>query len=240
MYQCHGSNVGPVGAIRSGNGGLTGGVPFVARPLAFGQTVDHYDESQQTFVVRPLESHSGRYDTNQPYVLAFPGMAQSGAGWAPPSMPVDEERCGPLDTKRAQCVTAFAWQQGVSPNDRSYPVRAGDYAGSVSSTRCDAVAGQFGVRRLTPRECERLQGFPDDWTLMVQEVTNKRGMTAEELLYYTNAFVRVYHRLPTADDLAQLMSDSARYRMLGNAVAVPVVEWIGRRIVEVESHPIQG
>ena len=50
-------------------------------------------------------------------------------------------------------------------------------------------------RRLTPRECERLQGFPDDWTLI---------------------------------DGA---SDSARYRALGNAVAVPCVEWILRRLV---------
>ena len=50
-------------------------------------------------------------------------------------------------------------------------------------------------RRLTPRECERLQGFPDDWTLV---------------------------------DGA---SDSARYRVLGNAVAVPCVEWILRRMV---------
>jgi DNA (cytosine-5)-methyltransferase 1 len=51
----------------------------------------------------------------------------------------------------------------------------------------------IGVRRLTPRECERLQGFPDDWT---------------------------------ADQ-----SDAQRYRQLGNAVAVPVVEWIARRLV---------
>lgn len=64
------------------------------------------------------------------------------------------------------------------------------------------IAGQFGVRRLTPTECERLQGFPDDWT----------------------AF----------DEYGKPISDSARYRMLGNAVAVPVVEWIARRIVAVE------
>jgi len=51
------------------------------------------------------------------------------------------------------------------------------------------------VRRLTPRECERLQGFPDDWTLV------------------------------------DSMADSPRYRMLGNAVAVPVAEWIGRRML---------
>lgn len=57
------------------------------------------------------------------------------------------------------------------------------------------AVGGFGIRRLTPRECERLQGFPDDWT-------------AEQ-------------------------PDSARYRQLGNAVAVPCAQWIGRRIVEV-------
>lgn len=54
-----------------------------------------------------------------------------------------------------------------------------------------------GVRRLTPTECERLQGFPDGWT---------------------GGF-----------------ADSVRYKMLGNAVAVPCAEWIGRRIVEIES-----
>ena len=50
-----------------------------------------------------------------------------------------------------------------------------------------------GVRRLTPRECERLQGFPDDWTAG--------------------------------------QADSHRYRQMGNAVCVPVAEWIGHRIV---------
>src|SRR5690606_17316823 len=61
-------------------------------------------------------------------------------------------------------------------------------------------AVMFGaVRRLTPRECERLQGFPDDWTLLDEKT-----------------------------------ADSPRYKAIGNAVAVPVAEWIGRRIVEVE------
>lgn len=77
-------------------------------------------------------------------------------------------------------------------NDRSYPVRSGDYSGSVSSSRVDAVSGNFGVRRLTPIECERLQGFPDNFT--------------------------------------SGQSDSSRYRMMGNAVCVPVAEWIARRM----------
>src|SRR6266545_115357 len=55
------------------------------------------------------------------------------------------------------------------------------------------------VRRLTPRECERLQGFPDDWT--------------------------------AADANRQPISDAARYRAIGNAVAVPVIAWIGRRLL---------
>jgi len=51
------------------------------------------------------------------------------------------------------------------------------------------------VRRLMPIECERLQGFPDDWTAG--------------------------------------QKDTPRYKQMGNAVAVPVVEWILNRLVSV-------
>ena len=57
------------------------------------------------------------------------------------------------------------------------------------------IATSTNVRRLTPIECERLQGFPDDWTAG--------------------------------------QSDSNRYKQMGNAVAVPVVEWIIQNIVDV-------
>lgn len=59
-----------------------------------------------------------------------------------------------------------------------------------ASQQSPSVQGVTGmaVRRLTPVECERLQGFPDNWT--------------------------------------EGQSDSARYKQMGNAVAVPVVEWI--------------
>lgn len=93
-FQCHGSNVGPMGTLRSGNGNESGGVPFVA---------------------------------------------------------------------------------------------------------------SSGVRRLTPRECERLQGFPDDYTRIPW-----RGKSAEEC------------------------PDGPRYQALGNSMAVPVMGWIGKRIQDVE------
>lgn len=64
-----------------------------------------------------------------------------------------------------------------------------------------AVANAMQVRRLTPRECERLQGFPDDYTAIPW-----RGK-------------------PAAD-----CPDGPRYKALGNSWAVPVVRWIGQRI----------
>lgn len=59
------------------------------------------------------------------------------------------------------------------------------------------------VRRLTPRECERLQGFPDDYTLIPW-----RGKPEEEC------------------------PDGPRYKAIGNSKAIPVVRWIGRRLLE--------
>lgn len=61
----------------------------------------------------------------------------------------------------------------------------------------NGVATETVVRRLTPLECERLQGAPDGWT--------------------------------------EGQADSPRYRQLGNAVAVPVFEWVGRRLSEVDA-----
>lgn len=68
---------------------------------------------------------------------------------------------------------------------------------NLSPTLHNGSATAVGVRRLTPTECERLQGFPDGWTAG--------------------------------------QSDTQRYRQLGNAVAVPVAQWLAGRIVEVTS-----
>lgn len=62
------------------------------------------------------------------------------------------------------------------------------------------VVCQDGVRRLTPKESERLQGFPDSWTL-------PEGLNMDE------------------DEI-----DTLRYEAIGNAVSVPVIEWIANRV----------
>lgn len=81
------------------------------------------------------------------------------------------------------------------------PNITGPITETVDSTKPPRVAGpSTGVRRLTPRECERLQGFPDDWTL-------------------------VPHREKPA-------ADGPRYKAIGNSMAVPVMRWIGQRILQ--------
>ena len=79
--------------------------------------------------------------------------------------------------------------------------------GTCNTLQCNtgdqriSVAQDTAVRRLTPRECERLQGFPDDHTLIPW-----RGKAAENC------------------------PDGPRYKALGNSMAVPVMRWIGERI----------
>jgi DNA (cytosine-5)-methyltransferase 1 len=94
------------------------------------------------------------------------------------------------------------------------------------------------VRRLTPMECERLQGFPDGYTLIPNK--GKRGKNR----WYAAMLVHLARRdsaIATSPegyfytDLALLEAlaccpDTPRYKALGNSMAVPVVEWIGRRI----------
>jgi DNA (cytosine-5)-methyltransferase 1 len=89
-----------------------------------------------------------------------------------------------LDRLQAPAVAYDEFNDSI--NDVHHTLRAGtkQSTGVVTST----------VRRLTPTECERLQGFPDNWT--------------------------------------DGQADSHRYKQMGNAVAVPVVEWIINRIIK--------
>ena len=88
------------------------------------------------------------------------------------------------------------------------------------------------VRRLTPRECERLQGFPDDWTLIpwkAHQAWAKRKGTSASGESFEEFLIRMTGRglrQPTTHDCP----DGPRYKALGNSWAVPCVRWIGRRI----------
>ncbi len=68
-----------------------------------------------------------------------------------------------------------------------------------------AIRQGLSIRRLTPTECERLQGFPDGFT-----------------------------QIPYRNKPAEKCPDGPRYKALGNSMAVPVMKWIGERIATVE------
>jgi DNA (cytosine-5)-methyltransferase 1 len=68
------------------------------------------------------------------------------------------------------------------------------------------IATPMAVRRLTPVECERLQGFPDNWSRI-----SWKGKPEEEC------------------------PDGPRYKACGNSMAVPVMRWIGERIAAVDA-----
>lgn len=82
-----------------------------------------------------------------------------------------------------------------------------DVSLTLATTNAQALfSGEQSVRRLTPRECERLQGFPDGWTQVPY-----RGKPAGEC------------------------PDGPRYKAIGNSMAVPVMEWIGERVSMAEA-----
>lgn len=154
VYQCHGNNVGPMGTVRSGNGGLTGGVPFIVNAA----------ESCAK------ESHARESDTAR----CLDGFGAEG--------------------NQGGTVVAFDKYNQAETGDIGCTIGAGSR--QHNNAHLPHLISGMMVRRLTPTECARLQGFPDDWL-----------------------------------DLDPPLSDSAKYRMLGNAVCVPVARWLGAQIV---------
>ena len=101
-------------------------------------------------------------------------------------------------TMRAKGVSE---QQAVAfAQNQLGEIRVGEVANTIntnsnaSGRNTPMVQTDMQVRRLTPRECERLQGFPDDWTAL------------------------------------EKAADGPRYKALGNSMAVPVINWIGRSL----------
>ena len=94
------------------------------------------------------------------------------------------------------------------------------------------VAYDLQVRRLTPRECERLQGFPDDWTAVPYgRATKPEKMDADFAKYLMRGGVMTF------EQCLQAAADGPRYKALGNSMAVPCMEFIGRRIDHHLTHP---
>ncbi len=133
--------------------------------------------------------------------------------------PNDSRVTGPHDVAPS-CVSRYGTGGGNVPlvqeavavdtynhalQEKAVPIR------STASDICHTggvinPADRMAVRRLSPRECERLQGFNDDHTM-----------------------------IPWRNKPADQCPDGPRYKALGNSMAVPCMAWIGKRIARVEN-----
>lgn len=179
-------------AIAFGGNNTQGPVSVATACNAHGSR--RYDFESETFI---LSSNYGQYEEGQLPVLRATGGA-AGPGSEAIITNTFNGYTGGVDDNDAQgnhLVIEFDASRGQYTGDIAAPLRVnGARKPGVNDGKPDnmCISGQMGVRRLTPLECERLQGFPDNFTAG--------------------------------------QSDSARYRQLGKAVAVPAVRWLGKRI----------
>lgn len=173
------------------------------------------DFESETFLVQPTIVHGTQdpcVSTETAFALGRNNGGENVLAFDTTQITSAENRCNP------------------QPGDPCHPLAAGAHAPAIAiqaeALRTNPASGPDGVgvradlaytllvrreiqcvnfaqqvRRLTPRECERLQGFPDDYTL-----------------------------IPWRKKPASECPDGPRYKALGNSWAVPCVRWIGQRI----------
>ena len=157
--------------------------------------------------------------------VAFRGFGQDGfvpREVAPPVLASDGGTVGPPVVFESR----FARNGRGAPESVASPLKA-QSGGSGRGDGAPLLATCLAVRRLTPRECERLQGFPDDHTL----IPNYR----QKLRLDENAEIAAYLGIEL-DEAKRLGAtpDGPRYKAIGNSMAVPVMRWLGARIDHVD------
>ncbi len=139
--QCHGSNVGEMGTLRKGDGGVTSGVPFVFEPKA---------SSHQSMNPNSLAPALGTTKEPAVYTHALTGEGHDASE--------DGTRRGtPLVAFDTTQITSKVNRSSPKPGDPCHPLAAGAHPPAITGS---------AVRRLTPVECEKLQAFPPGWTCL--------------------------------------------------------------------------
>jgi DNA (cytosine-5)-methyltransferase 1 len=177
---------------RMGTGGNN--MPMLAYPIQDGRDMEKKqnglgvgDENDPSYTLDRTGGQAVAYPIQGTVIGRSDTAGPQGKGYGNPDDPMFT-----IDTVGGHAVAQVG-------NFELYDFPKEDVAPSLNARRAkDTLAYEDAVvRRLTPLECERLQGFPDGWT--------------------------------------DSQSDSQRYKQMGNAVAVPVVQWIINRLVEVDN-----
>jgi len=170
-----------------------GGPDFETKPLVYGKSTNRmrgfgdyiHDETASALKARDCKDATD--------LTAFPAeMSGTQAASTPEMSP----------TLSVGHTTAVAFAQNQAGELRESDVfNTLNTNSNASGRNTPLLRSALQVRRLTPIECERLQGFPDNYT-------------------------RIPYRNKSADDCP----DGPRYKAMGNSMAVPVMRWIGERI----------
>jgi DNA (cytosine-5)-methyltransferase 1 len=161
-----------------------------ARALV-GSMWKRHDEDTDTLIVSPVTASAGHHGHSSPCGDGRDNLIAATLN--------SGGNNGGFRTEPGEHIVAFDNGQGdpnTSTNGTAFALNCQSHGG---------IADRVGVRRLTPLECERLQGFPDGWTCLCGK--GHQGTALCEC------------------------ADTRRYRQLGNAVTVPVARWIAERIV---------
>lgn len=148
------------------------------------------------------------------------------------------------------CPEESAKTRGVGYAEEQSPtLRAGAVPAVVYDTlntidRPAAVQARYIVRRLTPTECARLQGFPDLWG----HLNKKENFTDEEYKFWLevrNAYAKINNKAVKDYTKAQILTwynklhtDSAEYKMWGNGIALPNALYVMQGIAAEAEIPI--
>ncbi|MCI5013381.1 Dam family site-specific DNA-(adenine-N6)-methyltransferase [Escherichia coli] len=126
-------------------------------------------------------------------------------------------------------IVAMAHGQGGAEikTDNSAPTLTCNHEAPI------VLLGDGRIRRLTPVECERLQGFPDGHTLIPTE--KRKKVSSDELAYLRNNYPDL-----SEEEAAMLAADGPRYKAIGNSMAIPVMRWIGDRITKAVCRQKEG
>lgn len=145
-------------------------------------------------------------DTTGPEAVAYAVRMRAGCDGGGKGALVQEGVSGTLATGNDQTLfqpVDFHHGEVGEDSDATQTLQAKS-TGGYSLNYLPGATNGYVVRRLTPTECERLQGFPDGWT-DIGEWTDSKGKKRKT-------------------------TDGNRYKALGNSFAVPVVRWLGERI----------
>lgn len=170
---------------------------------AYNQTVS---TTSQTITAKSTDvHHTGAAIVN---AIGFNWQNGGGYGNANEGLGITIEGTGPLQSCQTPAVAYGIDEEQNAARELFGTLKArqagGGFEGAVAIIPDVARVG-LAVRRITPTECERLQGFPDGHT-----------------------------QIPWKNKPADQCPDGPRYKALGNSMAVNCMEWIGQRIASVE------